>query len=134
MPDPASLEQLYRDAIYEVDLPAGTVVLRVGGRGPAGLPRPLAIVTAWNPGMSRPARAENEAANRQLEAAIAGAGWVAFRARGRDVAATHVEPSFAIAGISRERALALGRQFAQSAIVYCGRGPVELLWCIPPGE
>ncbi len=129
MSHPPSLEQLYRDAIYEVDLPGRTVVFRIGEAAPAGLPVPLALVTAFNPGTSRPCEAENQAANRRLEAEITRRGWLCFPARGRDAAATHVEPSFAIPDISPEDALALARQFGQAAIVYVHGGRVTLLWC-----
>ncbi len=126
---PASLEQLYRDAIYEVDLPAGTVVFRIGEAAPAGLPIPLALVTAWNPGTTRPGEAENRAANLRLEAEITRRGWPCLPARGRDATAVHIEPSFATTGISREEALALGHMFGQAAIVFVDDDHVRLLWC-----
>lgn len=132
MSRPASLEQLYRAADYEVDLPTGTVVFHIGDAAPAGLPVPLALVTAFNPGASRPCEEINRAANRRLEAEIAHRGSSWFPARGRDAAATHIEPSFAIPDISPEDALALARQFGQAAIVYCDEGNVDLLWCTPP--
>ncbi len=129
MDDDTPLDQLYGDAIYEVDLPAGTVALRAGADPPHGLPRALAIITAWNPGAARPGEAENRAANLRLEAEITRRGATWFPARGRDAAATHVEPSFAILDISPEDALALARQFGQAAIVYVHGGCVTLLWC-----
>ena len=125
----ASLEQLYRDAYYEVDLPSGTVIFRIGEAAPAGLPVPLALVTAFNPGTSRPCEEINQAANRRLETAITRHGSAWFPARGRDAAATHIEPSFAILDISREDALALARQFGQAAIVYVDSSRASLLWC-----
>jgi hypothetical protein len=123
------LEQLYRDALYEVDLPGGTVVFRIGEAAPAGLPVPLALVTAFNPGTSRPCEEVNQAANRRLEAEVTRRGWPSFPARGRDEAATHIEPSFAISGISREDALALGKMFGQAAVVFVDGDRVRLLWC-----
>lgn len=129
MDDDTPLELLYGDAIYEVDLPAGTVALRAGADPPHGLPAALAIITAWNPGAARPGEAENRGANLRLEAEIARRGATWFPARGRDAAATHIEPSFAITGISPEDALDVGRQFGQAAIVYADGGRVALLWC-----
>ena len=129
MPHHDSLEHLYRDAIYEVDLPTGTVTLRIGEATPERLPGPLALVTAFNPGTSRPREETNRSANHRLEVEITRRGWRWFPARGRDAAATHVEPSFAITGIARDEALALGRQFGQAAIVFVDVEQVSLLWC-----
>jgi len=123
------LEQLYREAIYEVDLPAGPVAFQVGAALPPALPVPLALVTAWNPGNERPGEPANRAANRRLEAELARRGLPFFPARGRDEAGAHVEPSFAIVGILREDALALARSFGQAAIVCAVAGRAELLWC-----
>lgn len=129
MDEPASLERAYRDAVYEVDLSTGPVTLRIGHPPPQGVPCPLAIITAWNPGTARPGEAENQRANRRLEAEIAGRGLAWFPARGRDATASHVEPSFAIPGIHLEGALALAREFRQAAIVYVNEGRVSLAWC-----
>lgn len=129
MSRPASREQLYRDALYEVDLPTGTIIFRIGEAAPDELPVPLALVTAFNPGTSRPCEEINRAANLHLQAEIARRGWPSFVARGRDAAATHIEPSFAIPDISREDALALARQFGQAAIVFVDSELVSLLWC-----
>jgi hypothetical protein len=129
MDSESPLEQLYRDALYEVDCPTGTIIVRIGEAAPTGLPVPLAVVTAWNPGAARPGEAENQAANRRLEAEITRRGWRWLPARGRNAAATHVEPSFAIMDITREGALALGRQFGQAAIVFVDSKGVSLLWC-----
>jgi hypothetical protein len=129
MSHPASLDQLYRDAVYEVDTSGRTVVFRIGEPAPAGLPVPLALVTAFTPGTARPGEAENRAANLRLEAEITRRGWPWFPAGGRDTTGTHIEPSFAITRISREEALALGRQFGQAAIVFIDHNGVSLLWC-----
>jgi hypothetical protein len=129
----STLEQLYRDALYEVDLPGGTVAFRIGDAPPRGLPLPLAIITAYNPGLERPGEAANREANRRLEAEMDRRGLRYLSGRGRDVAGGHVEPSFAVIGMPREDALALAAHFGQSAIVYADAGGVALLWCAPPG-
>lgn len=128
------LEPVYREAIYEVDLPSGTVGLRVGDPPPPGLPQPLAIVTAYNPGTERPGEAANRAANRRMAAEITRRGWESLPARGRNQSGTHVEPSFALVGVSRENAVGLAEIFGQAAIVYIGSGTVELLWCASPSD
>lgn len=128
------LGHAYRSAVYEVDLPGGTVAFRIGGARPRGLPLPLAVITAYNPGLERPGEAANREANRRLEAELSRRGLRYLQGRGRDAAGGHVEPSFAVLGMPREDALALAAAFGQAAIVYVDAGGVELLWCAPPGE
>lgn len=122
------LQQLYREAIYEVDLPAGTVAFQVGTPAEAVLTLPLAVITAWNPGLERPGDSANRAANRRLQSELVRRGLPFFPARGRDEAGAHVEPSFAVVGIPREDALALARSFGQAAVVYLSAQTAELLW------
>lgn len=125
------LDRAYRDAIYEIDLPRGPVRFRIGDSPPPGLPLPLALITAYNPGMERPGEAANRAANSRLEAELGRRGLRFFHGRGRDPAGTHVEPSFAVIGMSRDDAAALAAAFGQAAIAYAGGGRIELLWCGP---
>lgn len=132
MDDERVLDRAYQDAVYEVDLPEGSVAFRIGDAPPRGLPLPFALVTACNPGMERPGEAANRAANRRLETELVRRGFRFFHGRGRDQAATHVEPSFAVIGMSRDDALALAAAFGQAAIVYAGADRIELLWCAAP--
>lgn len=123
------LRAAYAAAIYEAELPAGRVTFRVGAvpRGPAPV-EPLAIVTAYNPGHTRPGGADNRAANERLAATLARAGWDFYPAIGRSAGGRHREPSFAIAGIGVDRALAIAHRFEQAAILYWNGSEARLAW------
>lgn len=120
----------YERAVYIVELPEGKVEFRIGAT-PAG-PAPdtsLAIITAWNPGTSRPSEAANESANRELEAALLDAGQHCYPACGRSEDGTHSEASFAIVDIDAASALSLAQEFRQAAIFYWNGRDARLLWC-----
>jgi hypothetical protein len=134
--DRSRLEQLYLEAVYEVDPASGKVVFRIGQPIPALAGQPFALVTAWNPGLERPSRAANEAANLALQARIRGLGWAFLPGRGRDESGTHVEPSFAVFGISFKRAAAVAGDFGQAAFVWFDGETARIAWLEeagPPG-
>ena len=126
----ADLARAYESAVYVAELPAGNVEFRVGAvpHGPAP-DTSLAIITAWNPGIERPAEAANQAANRQLEAALREAGWRYFPACGRSEDGSHAEPSFAVTGIDPDTAVDLACSFRQAAVFYWDGSASRLLWC-----
>ncbi len=125
------LRVIYESAVYEAELEDGRVVFRIGHSAEgAAPPQTLAIVTAWNPADLRPERAVNERANESLAMAIEQEGFGYFPALGRDLARTHLEPSFAVAGISRARAIALGRRYAQAAIFFWDGSEASILSCL----
>lgn len=128
MTDRTELEELYREAIYEVDLPAGRVRFRVGQRL-AGI-EPFGLLTGYNPGAHRPDEAANRAANARLERLMSERGWRYFSGRGMSTDGTHVEPSFAVFGVGRGEVLALAREFEQAAIVWFDGERADLAWCI----
>jgi len=113
---PAELRRAYTGAIYEVDFASGVRQFRHGE--PGSTAPPFAIVTAWQPGTSRPSANENEAANARLEAALDDEGYCYVSARGFDDGRTHEEPSFAVMGIELDDAVELARAFAQAAIFW----------------
>jgi Protein of unknown function (DUF3293) len=82
----------------------------------ARFPGPSHVLTAWNPGHERLPHAANAHANRRLEARIRGRGPTVFEARGESPDGDHAEDSFAVIGLSRDAAVALGREFRQAAI------------------
>lgn len=113
---PLHLRRAYLDATYEVDFASGIRPFRHesgSAPGPA-----FAIVTAWNPGESRPSPAENEASNARLAARLDDDGYCYVSARGFDDGRSHEEPSFAVLGIEEDEALALAREFRQAAIFW----------------
>jgi len=124
-----TLRAAYAAAVYEAELPAGRITFRVGAvpRGPAPV-EPLAIVTAYNPGHARPGEVDNRAANERLAATLARAGWDFHPALGRSADGRHREPSFAVAGIDVDRALAIARRFGQAAILYWNGSEARLAW------
>ncbi len=126
-PEP-ELDRLYREAVYEVELPGGGAVFRIG-EAVAGAPGTFAVVTAWNPGRERPGREENEARNRALRAEIERRGWQWARAEGRSPDGTHREPSFAVFGAALEEVRTLARAFGQAAIVWFDGREAVLEWC-----
>jgi hypothetical protein len=122
-----ALESVYREAIFEVDFEGGREQFVVGTTG--SLRPPFFGITAYNAGFERPTLEENEAANRELVRMITELGVPFWPAVGRDRESTHVEPSFAVFGISEETAIALARRFRQAAVVHWDGERARMLWC-----
>jgi hypothetical protein len=78
--------------------------------------RPMHVVTAWNPGESRPGIGVNRGRNRDLRNRLAVPGTEIHCALGASPSGDHYEESYAITGMSRADALAVGREFGQAAI------------------
>ena len=131
------MERHYRSTTYWARTPRGAIPLRID-LGSAALAALLAeygaddwaFLTAWNPG-SVPAGAEsNRAAQRRLLQRLRECAAVVFPGRGvPDGVAWEPEQSWLALDLSPERALALGGEFGQIAIL-AGRGgaPARLLW------
>jgi Protein of unknown function (DUF3293) len=132
-PVSAATVAAYQDAVYEVELPRGLVVLTVGTTVMGDLGSltgvVLAVVTAHNPGTRRPGDDWNARANARLEQRLVELGHTFWPAVGRSRDGSHAEASFAVPGISREVAAALGREFDQACVFYWERRQGELLWC-----
>ena len=92
-----------------------------GERAACEIPRPLFVLTAWNPWSQARSREENDSANLALEAAIYDEGGWLYPAVGRSPDGEWFEESFAVTGISRRTARRLGRQFGQHAIFQLSR-------------
>ena len=122
-----ALESAYREAIFEVDFEDGSEQFVVGSTD--SLRPPFFGITAYNPGFDRPSREENESANRELLRMITELGSSFRPAVGRDRESTHVEPSFAVVGISEETAVQLSRRFGQAAVVHWDGERAQILWC-----
>jgi len=131
------LEAAYRATGYEIEAPGGTLTLRVDQPSPAlaqlhrehGV-RCSAYLSAANPG-SRPLGPEaNATAHQRLLAALRAAGHAFVEGWGRDPGgAWPAERSVWVAGLGRDAALALARDFGQNAIVHAGPDAVpRLLW------
>lgn len=124
----SDLERLYRDARYEVDLPSGACWFHIGDGLPQLKEVTFALITAYNPGSHRPSHQENEVANSQLRRRLDERGWTYAIGRGMSADRAHVEPSFAVFGISRAEATSLARHFGQAAIVWFDGHTAELAW------
>lgn len=121
-------ERAYREAVYSVEIPGGTIEFHPGEAVPQLAGQPFALITGYNPGAARPGVAANEAANLRLRARLVAAGFPFRPAAGASPDRQHVEPSFAVFGISRHDALALARDFGQAAIVWFDGAVTELAW------
>jgi hypothetical protein len=131
------LLEAYRRTRYQAQTPGGRIVLRHGEHSPA-LDRLLdagspgwAFITAWNPGSNpRLSLDENRRRQKDLEAALS-QHYRIFGGEGvGDDGRWPAEESVLVLGISREEALAIGRQFGQFAIVAGRRGePAEVVPC-----
>lgn len=128
---PVELIQAYRDTDFVVELEGGRcVTCRVDAPHPEGLPgSSVTIITAWNPGLSRPSEAENRKANARLETTLKARGIAYLHARGQNHDASHVEPSLAALNLSKKEAIELGKEFGQAAVFWVDDTVGELLWC-----
>lgn len=132
--------EAYRTAHFVVLAATGPVTFSlagvVSGDGHRFAGRPLAVVTAWNPGVARPGQEANERANARLEARLRRDGFAYLPAVGRSPDGSHEEPSFAVIGIDAEEARGLAEDFGQAAIFYWSGNGARLVWCRgePPAE
>lgn len=130
---PPDLVRAFERALYDVQLPGGTVTLLVR-RAPLGNSGPirgrrLAVVTAYNPGRERPGESANRAAHERLRREIERRGRVSYEALGYSPERDHEEPSFAIPDIGEDEAVELGRQFGQAAILVWDGRRCRVVWC-----
>lgn len=132
-PDLAHLIAAYNSTTYHVATPA--IDIRIGSTT-AALDLLLeqydasewAFISAWNPMSVQQSAADNEATHRQLLAAV-----VAFpHFEGEGIGEDGLWPperSLLILGMGFERAVELGRQFRQQAVVVGEKGSVaRLVW------
>lgn len=112
----ADLLEEYRRAEYL--LPELGLVLRVGERC-AELRGPFCFVTAFNPRSESRSEAENLEAHARLRSALR--GYTISRAVGTDpLGRSHDEEGFVVNGIDLDRAMHLGQEFEQNAILWAG--------------
>lgn len=138
----AALAAAYAATRYCVDTPAGRFALRVGQPLPPAFVAWLraqdlpcwAVLTACNPASRRQSDALNAAANQALAAAAAAAGCPCFPACNRAEAGDWPdEPGFLLLAAGADVLRALGRRFAQVALLG-GQGDEApaLVWLDPP--
>ncbi len=129
------LDELYRATDYESSQ-AG-VTLRAGQPSEAMLrltssfqEKGYAFITAWNPGSEPVSSAWNRKQNSLLEEQLTRKRYIYFEGKGiPHTEGWNPEESFLILGITKEDAIALGREFSQNAILYgSGGNAPELLF------
>jgi hypothetical protein len=152
----AHYEQAYKQAIYEVYCGQETIQIQIGKYCPSldslivqivqgdylqGVPlscalhspknrQSWAIITAHNPYSQIFAQLENQQRHQKLMEHLLELKLPWLEALGKDQMGFWTpEPSFWIYGIERVKAIAIGRQFEQNAIVYGELSqPAELQW------
>ena len=126
----------YIRAVIRVELPQGTLWIKPAPPGtthdvafPGNAGGTVHVITAYNPaGKVVPDKA-NTAAQQRLTARLQEMGATYLAAAGGNVEWTHVEPSFAIIGMTQEDARALGREFGQEAIFGWSPTTLAVLSC-----
>lgn len=114
----------YSTAILRMDTPAGSIVVspeashRTDGHYPDPAGRPIAVITACNPGGRKLDDTANAAAQAKLEAELRARRISWWPAAGSGPAWTHVEASAAIVGISEAEAMTIGLAHGQDAIFF----------------
>ena len=113
----------YRESVVDVVVGGALVTLGPEGviAGEAWTPdRPVYIVTAYNPGVTKEPVANQAAQSRLLELLEdRGIAWLPATGRSRDAA--WQEPSVAVLEVSEVEAIKIARRFAQDAI-FCWDG------------
>jgi hypothetical protein len=122
----------YTRVVLRIELPEGTLRIK-----PAALGKPhhidfpdthggtIHVITAYNPAGEVVPDEVNTLAHERLAGRLKELGSTYLAATGGDVEWTHVEPGFAVVGMTAEDARALGREFGQEAIF--GWSPTALV-------
>lgn len=138
--DPVDLARAFASARYAAELGGEPVDFVVGEPVPdieARLPAAAyAFITAWNPDAERQPVAENASSDDALVARLEALGAAYRRTWAQDAEGGHREAGWLAAGLDRDRADALGREFEQAGILFWHSGePVRLHMLMPrPGD
>ena len=132
----AELLEAYRHTVWTVEMPAGTLDVRL--EGPAADPqlRPAGVVTAYNPASIARTPEENRAADQELMRHVRSLG-VQFRrtvAQGTGPGTEQwEEPGFLLLGDVRPLVVELGLVFGQNAVVWIDSTGAASLVCTRAG-
>jgi hypothetical protein len=132
VPSHDDLVQAYRSAVWTVELPAGSVEVRLDDVPADPQLRPSGIVTAYNPASIASTAEQNRDADQELLRHVRSLG-VPFRrttARGGD---GWEEPGFLLLGEVRPLLVELGLVFGQNAVVWIDEGGAASLVCTRSG-
>jgi hypothetical protein len=131
------LEAAYRRTIYEVRTPEGALPLRIDEHSPRlqAVHAALAVsesvfMTAWNPQSAPQCAARNAVAQARLDQRLTPLGLTVWPGWGRDPEGSWpAEQSLFVAGLTRDQALQLAREFGQNAFVHASADAVpRLVW------
>jgi hypothetical protein len=126
----------YLSAEIRIDLPDGAIrvfpapAMQASGEFPDPAGRPVAVMTAHNPGGITVDPAVNARAQALLESEVASRGHLWWPAAGADPSWAHVEDGVAIPGISEAEALELGAKFGQEAIFVLTPASRRVIDCV----
>ena len=109
-------------------LPEYLETVFIGTPPVAGWPSDFHIITAFNPKKILP-EAENHAADARLLTQLEQEQIAHFRISGCSADLAHQEASWAIVGISLERAIEIGRRYVQNAIFEVLNGEAFVVSC-----
>ena len=138
--DPVALARAFAAARYRVETGAGPIEFGVGecpADVEAAVPAPYyAFVTAWNPDAESQPVGENARSDDALVSRLDALGMRYLRTWAQAPDGGHREAGWLVAGLSPDRADALGRDFDQAGILsWCTGSPARLhmLMPRPPG-
>jgi len=94
-----------------------------------GWPQDFYIITACNPGKIVGVEI-NASADEELRKELNLAGSRCFRITGTSLDLKHQEQGWGVAGLSEERALAIGKQYDQNAIFEITTGILSVIGCL----
>ena len=89
---------------------------------------PVYVITGWNPGVVCSVETNN-VANGELEAVLRASGHPVYSAEGCAIDGSWAEESYAVEGLAREEAIAIGRRFGQLAIFEVTAAGVDVIGC-----
>jgi len=133
----AQLDAAYRRTVYEVQAPDGPMLLRIDEHCPRlqavhaelGVSESV-FLTAWNPQSVPQCAPRNAVAQARLDQRLAGLEVTIWPGWGRDPEGKWpAEQSYFVAGLDREAAADLAREFDQHAFVHAAADAIpRLVW------
>ncbi|HKC17214.1 MAG TPA: DUF3293 domain-containing protein [Steroidobacteraceae bacterium] len=133
----AQLEAAYRRTDYEVQTPDGPMLLRIDEHCPRlqGVHAKLGVtesvfLTAWNPQSVPQCAPRNAVAQAHLDQRLAALKLTILPGWGRDPQGSWpAEQSLFVAGLDRDTATGLAKEFGQHAFVHAGADAIpRLVW------
>jgi hypothetical protein len=121
-PEPLSSTYLASDVLVELDGEWADAPSAVDALG-----EPIWVLTAHNPGDTRPGAAANDEANAELRAAIESRGVDWLPAVGRAPDGSHSEASFALVGVDSALVAGLAARFDQVAFFVLERSSLSVV-------